>query len=228
VVTFPWKSQPATSLNGSSPRCASRFENAPRSDVPHAQKGAVLIEYGHKLATSLIASTLALGLIFASSAASAAEKSPFAPSLAPEATYWTGASPNADFLGKKTYTQRESRPVRKSVPLRTILVDAARTRLAAAAHAAGSALKMIATAYTAGCYGCSGITATGTRAGHGIVAVDPRVIPLGTHLYVPGYGKAIAGDTGGAIKGLRIDLGFDSLADAIRFGRREITVYVLR
>jgi 3D (Asp-Asp-Asp) domain-containing protein len=188
----------------------------------------VLIEYGHRLAASLIASTLALGLIFASSAVSAAEKSPFAPSLAPEAAYWTGALPDAGFLGKKTYIQRESRPARKSVPFRAILVDAARSRLAAAAHAAGSALKMIATAYTAGCYGCSGITATGSRAGQGIVAVDPRIIPLGTRLYVPGYGKAIAGDTGGAIKGLRIDLGFNSLADALRFGRREITVYVLR
>lgn len=89
-------------------------------------------------------------------------------------------------------------------------------------------LDMVATAYTAGCFGCSGITAIGRPAGHGIVAVDPRVIPLGTHLYIPGYGYAIAGDTGGAILGHRIDLGFDSYADAIRFGRREVTVYRLR
>jgi resuscitation-promoting factor RpfB len=93
---------------------------------------------------------------------------------------------------------------------------------------AASALDMVATAYTAGCSGCSGITAIGRPAGHGIVAVDPRVIPLGTHLYIPGYGFAIAGDTGGAIVGNRIDLGFDSYADAIRFGRREVTVYRLR
>jgi uncharacterized protein YabE (DUF348 family) len=93
---------------------------------------------------------------------------------------------------------------------------------------AASALDMIATAYTAGCYGCSGITAIGRPAGHGIVAVDPSVIPLGTRLYIPGYGFAIAGDTGGAIRGNRIDLGFDSYSDAIRFGRREVTVYRLR
>jgi 3D (Asp-Asp-Asp) domain-containing protein len=94
-------------------------------------------------------------------------------------------------------------------------------------RAADTMLRMVATAYTASCYGCSGITALGYHAGHGIVAVDPRVIPLGTHLFIPGYGPAIAGDTGGAIKGSRIDLGFNSFSDALQFGRREITVYVL-
>ena len=89
------------------------------------------------------------------------------------------------------------------------------------------AMRMIATAYTPWCAGCSGITASGVRAGHGIVAVDPRVIPLGTKLYIPGYGYAVAGDTGGAIIGDRIDLGFDSQSDAMRFGRREIVVFAL-
>ena len=93
---------------------------------------------------------------------------------------------------------------------------------------ARAAMKMIATAYTADCYGCSGVTAIGKRAGHGIVAVDPRVIPLGTKLYIPGYGHALAGDTGGAIIGNRIDLGFNSHGDAINFGRRPIVVYVLK
>lgn len=88
-------------------------------------------------------------------------------------------------------------------------------------------IEMLATAYTAGCIGCSGITAIGRPAGHGIVAVDPSVIPLGTHLFIPGYGLAIAGDTGGAIHGNRIDLGFNSLRDALLFGRREVTVYTL-
>jgi 3D (Asp-Asp-Asp) domain-containing protein len=93
---------------------------------------------------------------------------------------------------------------------------------------ATSALSMVATAYTASCGGCSGITAIGRPAGHGIVAVDPRVIPLGTHMYIPGYGQAIAGDTGGAIHGNRIDLGFNSIADAMSFGRREVMVYLLK
>ncbi len=90
------------------------------------------------------------------------------------------------------------------------------------------AMQMVATAYTAACAGCSGITAIGRPAGHGIVAVDPSVIPLGTRLFIPGYGYALAGDTGGAIRGYRIDLGFDSERDAMLFGRRQITVYRLK
>lgn len=95
-------------------------------------------------------------------------------------------------------------------------------------YIAASALDMVATAYTAECAGCSGYTASGYRAGHGIVAVDPRIIPLGTKLYIPGYGFAIAGDTGGAIVGNRIDLGFDSIGDALQFGRRTVKVYTLK
>ena len=72
----------------------------------------------------------------------------------------------------------------------------------------------------------SGLTVF-ARPRHGIVAVDPRVIPLGSHLYIPGYGRATAGDTGGAIQGNRIDLGFNSSTDALQFGRRSVTVYVL-
>ncbi len=97
----------------------------------------------------------------------------------------------------------------------------------ATVHFAGAAMNMIATAYTADCAGCSGRTKSGALAGHGIVAVDPRVIPLGTALFIPGYGRAIAGDTGSAIRGNRIDLGFDSMSDAFRFGKRPITVYVM-
>lgn len=96
-------------------------------------------------------------------------------------------------------------------------------------------LNMVATAYTAGFESTGkrpgdrgyGITATGTKAKHGTVAVDPKVIPLGTKLYVEGYGNATALDTGGAIKNNTIDLFYDRLSDARKFGRRNITVYVL-
>jgi 3D (Asp-Asp-Asp) domain-containing protein len=93
---------------------------------------------------------------------------------------------------------------------------------------AKSALRMVATAYTASCYGCSGMTKSGQPAGHGIVAVDPAVIPLGSHLYIPGYGRATAGDTGGAIRGNRIDLGFNSNTDALNFGVKKILVYFVK
>jgi 3D (Asp-Asp-Asp) domain-containing protein len=95
-------------------------------------------------------------------------------------------------------------------------------------YMARSAIEMLATAYTANSAGGDGMTAIGRRAGYGIVAVDPRVIPLGTRLYILGYGLAIAGDTGGDIVGRRIDLGFDSLRGAMLFGRRAVTVYPLK
>jgi 3D (Asp-Asp-Asp) domain-containing protein len=72
-----------------------------------------------------------------------------------------------------------------------------------------------------------GITASGMRAGYGIVAVDPRVIPFHTRLYIPGYGYAVAGDTGSAIKGHRIDLGYATYGEAVRWGRRMVPVYIL-
>ena len=118
--------------------------------------------------------------------------------------------------------------VARGIAAYSSLAHVAAQGFASALHFAGSALHVIATAYTAGCYGCSGITASGVRAGFGVIAVDPRLIPLGTRLFVPGYGRAIAGDTGGAITGRRVDLGFDTVADAMRFGRQPMTVYVLK
>lgn len=81
---------------------------------------------------------------------------------------------------------------------------------------------MEATAYVAG-----GRTATGRPAVYGVAAVDPRIIPLGTRVYVDGYGYAIAADVGSAIKGQKIDLCFSTREEAIRFGRRMVTVYIL-
>lgn len=72
-----------------------------------------------------------------------------------------------------------------------------------------------------------GITSVGLKAGHGIIAVDPRVIPLWTKVYIPNYGFAIAGDVGGAIKGNIIDLCFDTYREAIQFGRRKVDLYIL-
>lgn len=71
-----------------------------------------------------------------------------------------------------------------------------------------------------------GTTATGAAVGSGIVAVDPRVIPLGQKVYVEGYGFAHALDTGGAIRGNRIDLYMDSNQEALSWGVRNVLVYV--
>jgi len=103
-------------------------------------------------------------------------------------------------------------------------------------------MQLEATAYCA-CYECCGkypgnkwygITATGTRAKVGTIAVDPRVIPLGTKVYVEGlygaknYGYATAEDTGGAIKGQIIDLYFDTHRETINWGRQQVKVYILK
>lgn len=91
--------------------------------------------------------------------------------------------------------------------------------------------EMIATAYgppTVDKHVPSWITKSGKRVRYGLVAVDPKVIPLGSKLYVEGYGYAIAADTGRLIKGNRIDLFFfDSLKNLKSFGRRYVTVYLL-
>ena len=64
------------------------------------------------------------------------------------------------------------------------------------------------------------------RAGYGVVAVDPRVIHLGSKLYIEGYGYAIAGDTGGAVKGYIIDLGFPDGA-TVDWQSKWVDIYIL-
>lgn len=90
---------------------------------------------------------------------------------------------------------------------------------------------MEATGYTAYCNGCSGKTATGInlRANPNakVIAVDPRIIPLGTKVWVEGYGYAIAADKGGAIKGHKIDVHFATKSQAYAWGRRTVLVKIL-
>lgn len=87
--------------------------------------------------------------------------------------------------------------------------------------------RMLATAYTLECGNGDGYTATMTRPRIGIIAVDPRVIPYGYLVYIEGYGYFRAEDTGGDIKGDRIDIFMLSRADAMTFGRRWVDVKVI-
>lgn len=72
-----------------------------------------------------------------------------------------------------------------------------------------------------------GQTATGRKPQVGVVAVDPRVIPLETDLFIEGYGYAVAGDVGGAIKGKRVDLFMDTRAECRSFGRNQLRVWIV-
>ncbi len=100
-----------------------------------------------------------------------------------------------------------------------------------ASRSAGEVLLMESTAYDPGPLSCGkyadGYTATGMKAQRGVIAVDPRVIPLGTRVYVDGYGYAIAADTGGAIKGNIIDVCFPTRSECFRWGRRMVRVRIL-
>jgi N-acetylmuramoyl-L-alanine amidase len=96
---------------------------------------------------------------------------------------------------------------------------------------AGKEMTVTATAYTANCDGCSGITATGVNLKENpsekVIAVDPSVIPLGSKVYVEGYGYATAADTGSAIKGNRIDVFIPSEDQAVQWGVKTVNVKVV-
>jgi peptidoglycan DL-endopeptidase CwlO len=73
-------------------------------------------------------------------------------------------------------------------------------------------------------YSLPGSTAIGLPVAHGIVAVDPTVIPMGTRMTIPGYGEGVAADTGSAVKGYDIDLWFPTFAQAAAWGRQTVTI----
>lgn len=91
----------------------------------------------------------------------------------------------------------------------------------------GRAIYVFATAYSAYDPGNGPYTASGTPVRHGVIAVDPSFIPIGTRVYIPGYGEAIAEDTGGAIVGNIIDVAFDTHEEAIEFGHQELEIYII-
>ncbi|WP_342526533.1 LysM peptidoglycan-binding domain-containing protein [Chryseomicrobium sp. FSL W7-1435] len=116
-------------------------------------------------------------------------------------------------------TEQAQAAPQQSQPVEQAPVEAAQT------------MTVEATAYTAYCEGCSGTTATGidlrANPNQKVIAVDPSVIPLGSKVWVEGYGEAIAGDTGGAIKGNKIDLFMPEQQDALNWGRQTITIKIL-
>lgn len=90
----------------------------------------------------------------------------------------------------------------------------------------GRLISVSATAYSPQDPGLSPYTASGTRVRRGVIAVDPQTIPLGTRVFIPGYGQAVAEDIGG-FHGSHIDVAFETHAEAIKFGRRNLEIYIL-
>lgn len=95
----------------------------------------------------------------------------------------------------------------------------------------GSEMTVTATAYTAYCTGCSGTTAYGidlrSNPEQKVIAVDPSIIPLGTKVWVEGYGEAIAGDVGSAIKGHKIDVFIPSYESAMEWGVKKVKIKII-
>ena len=121
--------------------------------------------------------------------------------------------------GGKTYESKE-------IPAKT------RTKARAVHHEGdsiptGHAMYVSASGYSAYDPGNSKHTASGTLVRHGVIAVDPNMIPLGTRVFIPGYGEAVAEDIGGSIKGHRIDVAFDSHEEALAFGRRDLEIIII-
>lgn len=88
-------------------------------------------------------------------------------------------------------------------------------------------LEVLATAYSPDDPGVGSVTRSGIPVDHGVVAVDPDVIPIGSVVYIPGYGYAVAADTGGMIRGRRVDVYLPSRGEAVAWGvkRLKVTVY---
>jgi uncharacterized protein YabE (DUF348 family) len=122
-------------------------------------------------------------------------------------------------------------PSKQVVAVGTKVITASVSRNNSSAPSNGKEFYVTATAYTANCSGCSGITATGlnlkANPSSKVIAVDPSVIPLGSKVWVEGYGYAIAADTGGAIKGNKIDVFVSSKSQAASWGRKKVRIKVL-
>jgi 3D (Asp-Asp-Asp) domain-containing protein len=135
----------------------------------------------------------------------------------------------SSYLASLANQQQLNRAAIASYQQQALAVEAQARQIAAASTVSTAAPSDLAPGahtltVTATGYSLHGSTATGAPTGWGVVAVDPSVIPLGTHMSIPGYGSGVAADTGGAIVGDTIDLWFPTIAQARAWGRRTITI----
>jgi len=179
---------------------------------------AQLIAASRELAareTALAATTRTAEADAAALAAARAERTTYIASLAAQRRLTERQI--AAVVARAQAAQERSATLAQSAPAST--AAAPTWAVPSAPTPAGTSLTVSATGYALG-----GITSTGLPVGWGVAAVDPSVIPLGTHMTVPGYGEAVAADTGGAVTGATIDLWFPTVAQANAWGRRTVTI----
>jgi len=141
---------------------------------------------------------------------------------------------NGKIVAKNLQTEKVINEPKKqvvAVGTKKLVASATTVSRGSAEPASGKEFYVTATAYTPYCNGCSGKSATGINlrsdSGLKVIAVDPSVIKLGSKVWVEGYGTAIAGDTGGSIKGNKIDILVQSDAQARKWGRKKVRIKVL-
>ena len=147
-----------------------------------------------------------------------------------ERTYVT-VKENGEVVSKAVTEEKIiEHPTPKVVAVGTKVVTASVSR-SDSEPTSGKEFYVEATAYTPYCNGCSGISAAGINLRSNpdlkLIAVDPSVIPLGSKVWVEGYGYAVAGDTGGAIKGNKIDILVPTESQANQWGRKKVRIKVL-
>ncbi len=144
---------------------------------------------------------------------------------------WNNLKSNIIHPNKKLKVSSGAKVVKKAPETKKTVKSVAKTPSRSDSDNVVKEFTVSASAFTASCNGCSGITKTGinlkTNPGVKVIAVDPSVIKLGTKVYVEGYGYAIAGDTGGAIKGNKIDVFFPTKGEAYKWGRKNVTIKIL-
>lgn len=141
-----------------------------------------------------------------------------------EVTKENGKEISRKLLSETTVKEKQDKIV--SVGIKGEVVQ-----LASRGEESGQEVYVNSTAYTASCNGCSGRTATGidlkANPNAKVIAVDPSFIPLGTKVYVEGYGYAVAADTGGSVKGQKIDVFFATKAEAYRWGNKQVKIKII-
>lgn len=148
-----------------------------------------------------------------------------------EVTLENGEEVERKLLDEAIQEEKENRIVAVGTKEPAQVVSVTSNSSSSSEASSGKTITVSASAFTASCSGCSGYTATGinlkANPNKKVIAVDPNVIPLGSKVWVEGYGEAVAGDTGGNIKGNRIDVHVPNKSEAYSWGVRNVQVKIL-